>query len=404
MAETLIQPSLAQDPNVIALAALAERITYLDVSPVITHDIDRVPASVLPHLADQFHMRHTVSWRRAQTDAERRGLVKAAIARHRIKGTLAGFRLAAQDAGGRLAGAVVPPAKTYVGAALTMAERNAFVARHPQLRIYPQRLTGHKVGALLSNLHPGAAVYPVQTDAALRLAPRAYLFRDGVETPLDVIERALQVSTRQATTITEVRATGTADALAFCGRPCRWPAKTDAAGRMYRLVLDSTYLEHSESLRRQSVSPGLSPITIRYDWIAGEGRAAGIHAGRFVSGHLQRSTARERIYKRTWLFDPDVDITRRGGMSFCDSSRLSMPAFHAELAVALRGRANPRHAWRFVQGFLAQSDLTDYHDAFEAMRDVARASDRIAIDTAVVRPLSAGEHLSAGSVTAGDWQ
>ena len=96
MAETLIQPSLAQDPNVIALAALPERITYLDVSPVITHDIDRVPASVLPHLADQFHMRHTVAWRRAQTDAERRGLVKVAIARHRIKGTLAGFRLAAQ--------------------------------------------------------------------------------------------------------------------------------------------------------------------------------------------------------------------------------------------------------------------------------------------------------------------
>ena len=81
MADTLIQPSLAQDPNVVALAALAERITYLDISPVVTHDIDRVPASALPHLADQFHMRHTVAWRRAKTDAERRGLVKAGIQR-----------------------------------------------------------------------------------------------------------------------------------------------------------------------------------------------------------------------------------------------------------------------------------------------------------------------------------
>ena len=62
MADMLIQPSLAQDPNVVALAALAERITYLDVSPVVAHDIDRVPASALPHLADQFHMRHTVAW------------------------------------------------------------------------------------------------------------------------------------------------------------------------------------------------------------------------------------------------------------------------------------------------------------------------------------------------------
>ena len=48
MADTLIQPSLAQDPNVVALAALAERITYMDVSLVVTHDIDRVPASALP--------------------------------------------------------------------------------------------------------------------------------------------------------------------------------------------------------------------------------------------------------------------------------------------------------------------------------------------------------------------
>lgn len=345
MAETLIQPSLAQDPNVVSLAALAERITYLDVSSVITHDIDRVPATVLPHLADQFHMRHTVAWRRAQTDAERRGLVKAAIARHRIKGTLAGFRLAAEDAGGRLVGAVVPPAKTYVGAAMTLAERNAFVVRYPQLRIYPQRLTGHKVGALLANLHLGAAVHPVQTDAVLRLAPRAYLFRNGVETPLDVIERVEQISTRQATTITEVRAAGTAGIQAFCGRHCRWPAKSDAARRMYRLVLDSTYQEHSESLRRETVSPGLSPINIRYDWIAGNGLATGVHAGQFISGHLLRSTARERIYKRTWLFDPDIAIAGHGGMSFCNATRLSMPAFHAELAVALRGKANPRRAW-----------------------------------------------------------
>lgn len=404
MADALIQPSLAQDPNVVALAALAERITRLDVSPVITHDIDRVPASVLPHLADQFHMRHTVAWRRAQTDAERRGLVKAAISRHQIKGTLAAFRVAAKDAGGWLAGAVVPPAKTYAGGSLTLAERNAFVERYPQLRLYPQRLNGQAVGAFLVSIYLGAAVHPAQTDAALRLAPRAYLYRSGVETPLDVLERVEQITARKATTVTEVRTAGAAGVLAFCGRPCRWPSQTDAAQRMYRLVLEATYLEHGESLRKQSVSPGLSPISLRYDWVAGEGRATGIHVGQFIAGHLLRSTERERIYKRIWLFDPEVDIARRGGMSFCNASRLSMPAFHAELALGLRGNANRRRAWRFVQGFLAQADLTDYHDAFEAMRDVARATDRIAINTAVARPVSAGEHLNAGSITAGVWQ
>ena len=403
MAETLIQPSLAQDPNVVELAALAERITYLDVSPVITHDIDRVPASVLPHLADQFHIRHTVAWRRGQTDAERRGLVKAAIARHRVKGTLAGFRLAAQDAGAQLVEAIVPPAKTFAGVALTIEERNAFVARYPQLRLYPQRLNGRKVGAMLIGLYPGASVHPVQSDAELRLAPRAFLFRDGVETPLDVLVREQQTTTRLATTVTEVRKPGLGRPLAFCGNVCRWPARSDAKLRIYRLVLESPYQSQIETLRRVTVSPALSPITVRYDWIAGEGRTTGIHAGRFVSGYLQRSTAHERIYRRTWLFDPDVDIARRGAMSFCGSSRLSMPAFNAELTVAVQGRLDKRQAGRFVQGFLVRADMTRYQDAFEAMRDVARAADRVGIDTMALKPITAGNVL-AGNASAGQWQ
>ena len=404
MADSLIQPSLAQDPNLVTLAQLAERITYLDVTPVITHDIERVPASALQHLADQFHMRHTVAWRRAKSDAERRGLVKSALARHRIKGTLAGFRQAAQDAGAQLVGAIVPPAKTFVGASLTTAERNAFIGRYPQLRIYPQRLTGRRLGAMLVGLFPGGAVYPVQTDAGMRLVPQAFLYRDGTETPLDVIERVQRVTTQQATTITEVRAAGHRGALAFCGHPCRWPTQSDAGSRIYRLVLDSSYQEQTETLRRTALSPGLATISVRYDWIAGEGQATGIHAGGFVTGYLRRSTAQERIYKRTWLYDPAVDVARRGAMTFCGTTRLAMPAFHAELAVAIRGKANPRHARRFAHGFLARASLTDYRDTFEAMRDVARAADRIAIDTAVIRPITAGEQRRAGSCSAGDWR
>ena len=39
-----------------------------------------------------------------------------------------------------------------------------------------------------------------------------------------------------------------------------------------------------------------------------------------------------------------------------------------------------------------------------ALRDVARASDRIAIETAVHRPLAASEAVRAGAAMAGEWR
>lgn len=292
MADTLIQPSLAQDPNVVALAALAERITYMDVSPVVTHDIDRVPASALPHLADQFHMRHTVAWRRAKTDAERRGLVKAGIQRHRIKGTLAGFRLAATDAGAELVRAVTPPAKLFASPALTLAERNAFIARYPQLRLYRYRVIGQRQGAMLHRAHLGGGTFPLISDAWLRILPRAYLWRDGVEVELTAIERTTTSATRQAETVTEVRAPGQATGLAFCALYPRHLAKSNAASRIYRVRLAETYQEDRDAVRRTAVQPGLSTIDVHYDQIAMPGQAVGLFAGQLLTGQLRASPSK----------------------------------------------------------------------------------------------------------------
>lgn len=400
----LIQPSLARDPSLVALARLPERITGLDVMPVVTLDIARVPAAALEHLADQFHMRHTVAWRRATLDAERRGLIKAAVWRHRIKGSLAAFELAARDAGGELLRAIVPPAKTFAGEAMTAAQRDAFLQRYPQLRVYPRRLAGLRVGAMLHRLYPGSGLFPVQTDAALRLAPQAFVYQAGRETPLQAMEREQQQAGAVAEQFLEVRAPGLSGLGAFCGRPMRWLTTTDAARRMYRLQLTVPYIDSREVLHRTAVSPGLEPISPHYDWVMGSGTEQGWFAGRYACGYLMRSTAADRIYKRIWLFDPDVSVARRGAMSFCGTSRLSMPAHHAELAVQLRGRIHARQFGRFLQGFIVAGTHADYHDAMEAMRDVARASDRISIDTAVAQPLTAGEACRAGMTHAGEWR
>ncbi len=403
MADVLIQPSLAQDSNLVALAMLPERISELDVQPVISHDVDRVPALALPHLADQFHIRHTVAWRRASTDAERRGLVKGALARHWIKGTLAGLRLGAADAGARLERAVTPPAKLFASPALSVAERNAFVARYPELRIYRHRVVGQRQGAMLHKAYAGGAAFPLISDAWLRILPRAYLSRSGLEAELTAVERATTTHTGQAETVTEVRAPGSAAGLAFCTGYARHLAKSDAAKRIYRLRLVETYQASSETVRRATVQPGLTALDVRFDQVAVPGQAHGRFAGQILGGQLAASTARDRLYQRMYLFDPDVAQQARTASLHLNEGRLSMPAFHAEVAVRITGRKQPTAAWRFAHGHLVAQPQQQLGDCLEAMRDMARAADRIAVDTAINKPATAGEQNPAGALMAGAW-
>lgn len=399
----LIQPSIALDPNLVALAQLAERITYLDVNPIVTLDVDRVPASVLPHLADQFHIRHTVAWRRATLDSVQRGLIKDAVRRHRIKGTLAGFDQAAADAGCEVVGAITPPAKAFASPSLTREERNAFVAKYPQLRIYRHRTTGQRVG-----LHAGDCLGrspAIQSDALLRSQPRAYLFRDGRETELTVLERSMTSVERsaEASTVTEVAIPGAAGRLSFAGGHPRFLTVTEAARRFYRVTLQQTYQDSTETLRRVAVEPGLTPIDVRPDAIAQTGTAQGVHAGQFTAGHLVPSSARDRLYQRLYLFDPDIDVARRTATLHLNAGRLGMPAHHAELSVRIPGVVSRQAVSRYLWGYFVTTDKTRLADCLEAMRDMARASDRITINTTIKRPATAGQAVLAGSLIAGDW-
>lgn len=360
-----------------------------------------VSAPLLPWLA---WARDVLVWPRGAGETLQRQLTRASWQLHRRQGTLAGLRDVAGVFGAEIVRAITPPSKSYLGARLTTAQRNDFLSRYPQLRIYPRRLAGVRVGAMLQGLHLGAAVHPVQTDAALRLAPQAFVYRDGRETPLQAMEREIVTEDATAVRVLEVRAAGQAGPRAFCGRHVRWLAQGDAAARMYRLTSAETYTDSRELLHRQAIGPGLQPITPRYDWVMGHGQERGLFAGRHVAGHLVRSTAPARIFKRTWLLDPAVSVVRRGAMSFTDATRLGMPAHHAELAVRLRGQRLQRAAGRYLQGYLVATPLDDFHSAAQAMRTVARVSDRIALDLGVTRPFTAGESRRAGTATAGEWR
>ena len=169
------------------------------------------------------------------------------------------------------------------------------------------------------------------------------------------------------------------------------------------MKLAETYQEERDAVRRTAVQPGLSTIDVHYDQIAMPGQAVGLFAGQLLTGQLRASTARDRLYQRLYLFDPEVAVGRRTAGLHLNQGRLSMPAFHAELSVRISGRVQPTAAWRFTHGHLVAQPQDNLGDCLEAMRDVARGADRIAIDTAINRPATAGEHNQAGALAAGAW-
>lgn len=360
-----------------------------------------IDAALLPWLAWSVDV---LAWPRNADETPRRNLIAGSWKLHRMQGTLAGYKTMAALCGAEVIKAIAPPAKIYVSASLTRVERNAFIERYPQLRIYPQRLAGQRVGAMLLGLYASAGIHPFTTDATQRLAPQAYLFRDGSESPLQAVERTINSETAHAVSITEVCQPGSAGHVGFCGRSVPFLARSNAAERLYRLSIETPYLDQAESLRRVTISPGLSPLTVRYDWIAGEGQEHGVHASRHVARYLMPSTARERIYKRFWLFDPHINVSRRVASMHCNAGRLGMPAHHAEMLVRISGRTPARSARRFVAGYLCRADQSVLRDTLGALRQVMRISDRISIDTAVISPTVAGEQHLSGTPVAGQWQ
>jgi phage tail P2-like protein len=84
MADKRLIPPGIKDLNTEVFNELIDRLGTLDLTPLLIYIIDDVDSSALPHLAHQFHIE---GWELAQTEQEKRNLIKKAIELHRYKGT-----------------------------------------------------------------------------------------------------------------------------------------------------------------------------------------------------------------------------------------------------------------------------------------------------------------------------
>lgn len=83
----LLPDSIRDESTEAMLQIVLEDIAGIDLTPLLVYHIDTVPASALPHLAEQFDVLGYRGWRLATSDADKRSLIKSAIELHRYKGT-----------------------------------------------------------------------------------------------------------------------------------------------------------------------------------------------------------------------------------------------------------------------------------------------------------------------------
>jgi hypothetical protein len=402
----LLQPSIRDDRGR-ALDTAQARLQRLDRRRLLVYAIREVTPTALPHLIEQFHVAGMEGGAFAGAEAEQRHLILDSIAWHRVKGTLGGLRWAGRRAGLSIVRAITPPARVYCAPTLTRTERDAFLARHPQLRLYRYRTRGQRLpqGLYLGAAMLGATHYPVITDAVLRLGWRAFLWQtDGTETPITTLVREIDRPEALAVLDLAIRRPGAAGWGTYPTRPPprrQYLVTQDGGGRLFNVRLRQPYRDVEETIHLHSARPGLEPIDVRYQVVGERWIRHGVHVGAFVAGYLCDNQARDRLYRRFHLFDPAIPVGRRGKSTHLGAHKLGMPAYTAELRTSQPGRRAPRLLGRYTVGYLAPRRGSRLDQGRAAMATAVAVRDRVWLDTHDRAVTASGGNALAGRYRAG---
>jgi hypothetical protein len=424
----LLPPSISEDPAMQTAAQAAgsqeETVRGLIPNAYIWSRLDELPEDIIDHLAWGLHID---GYEYATTLKQKRWLVANFHDLHRYKGTVYGLRLYWRVLLGRELLAASPPHKSYLGHSLTPAERAAFEAPHPEVRIYPFRHAGTKRGLMLGDCL-GWPPWPVTTDAILRIGDRVEIFdpQTNTATPIHTLERTREETTKVAVETVRIRRPGQAAGV-FAG-VCLAGSTVDhkAKSRLFTLQLERPYQSELERRSTLTITPGLAAMSAYYTIQGDPGQARGAflanrwpeggysdRGGRAWPGALFtiKSTAGDRLYKRFKLFDPArVVVNQRHASTFLGAFRLgSLPPHQAEVTVDAAGQRPPR-SLHLGGAYLAQHHpyQSDAPTRVAQIRHVGclakRASDKVSLSITNRKPITASTSVLAGAVKAGQYQ
>lgn len=392
-------------------------------------DPARTPEEFLPFLA---WGRSTDLWDRDWPTEKKRAVTQAWFRLHRRKGTLAGIDDALRFFGAFVAEARVPPDGTYPDPALTREERDRFLARFRQIRLFRFRTRGQAAfgayvgsGVRRAGLFAAAGFHPAFTDAPVRIGRRAFVFDPltGEETPVRRAERVVTTELRGAVDFERIFVPGQVGPGFFPGQAPRarvFMVASTARARVYSIAVDRDYLETRSTLHISGILPAAQPIDVRPRRVrlrncacrlgsmfpgAGSGRRAFI--GRQGDGKhrtfLPRTTAPLRIFDQIFLFDPDRLPDQRSGRTFVGRTRLGMPAYHARLTLDARGRASPFAFSQFARGFVMRTSKRKLRQAIEAIRLSKALRDKLRVTAKTMRPARVADGVPLGTIKVSAW-
>ena len=294
------------------------------------------PTDLLNFLAFQ---RSVDIWDDTWPELKQRSVIASAPADHRVKGTHFGLQRYVEIAEGTLEQVVVPPQFIAVMPGYDKAAYDAYVEKHPKIRITLARGKGDATGLIA--VDDGAiGVDAISLDDGPALyGRRAYLYRQGEQTPLQIVTLTTESEERQGVEIERYYVPGSLNGYTAIGEAA---IAVDPIGDIgipavsHTVRLDRTY-QHSESNVGLSLVPvGFQPRDVRYKRESLIGDATGlmvIGADAVADAAISRDDAGELLADVLYLVDPTIPAPVYAEAGAIGDARLGMRPHSAEIRV-----------------------------------------------------------------------
>lgn len=393
----------------------AERWEALDVDVIRrARDPWLCPEHLLPQLAYQ---RSVDIWDESWPVEKKRQVIADAPEDHHLKTTEEGLARYLRHAGAALVRATVPPSKTFLGAALTEAERRKWVERFPQLRIFPF-IAGETIRfKTFTNVAGGreraflGKVYPYDAEARDRYRRSAFLFepRDGSLTSVEHRTIKHVRRTGEAVDVQQILLPAIVSTAIYLGdspRAHRYFGRTGVAERVVTIKTPLTYGYTVVQAQNITIPPSLNPIDVRPVMRFETGAAtfgsvfADIPRGR---SFLPPSRAWRRVYEVIYLHDPERLPLGGPRTTHIRGARLGYPVKTAMARAKIRSRRNRRGVSRFVGGYFLPLDHRHLWNSVDAARSSKALSTVVLLATKSVRKPRVGDRIPVGSIRVGDF-
>lgn len=367
----------------------AERWVDLDVDVIRgARDPWTCPEHLLPQLAYQ---RSVDVWNENWPEWKKRSAIAAAPEDHRLKGTEAGVRRYVTHADAELLQVVTPPEGFFAAPDLTKEELDAHVARHPKVRITLSR--GYGTSPFDSGFFPDDSFVGEDAigfdDGPALYGRRAYLLKDGEQTPLQLTRIVDSNETRDAVEIERIVTPGVGVAHSFAGEFVADDSFADAwdvPPRFFTASFDRTYRHETSRVELSMLTVGFMPRDTRYvrESLTGNGSDFAF-ADDFADQHFAGpNDGGQLLADVLYLYDPTIPspVTTAGG--FADVTRVGMDAHTAEMLIDWRETYRDHSAFIADVSFAGEDPVapidTRHRDfILDAVTSSKRLSDRIGI-------------------------